>query len=455
VAFGSVEYGVLTKGGAKPYMLVYHPKAIVGPINGKPIVAGTPLELIPVPQGGRVAFQLVAAGKPVAGAEVSVLLPDGKKEKVMTGDDGRTTGFAGTGRFAAYAKHNEAKSGEKDDKKYEEVRHYATLVVAVEEHPAAISSSDVSSPFPPLPKGASSLGAIVADGFLYVYGGHAGKTHTYDTTSVLGTFHRLKLDGGTAWEALPSGPIAQGMNLAAHNGKVIRVGGMSPQNAPGTPTDNISLTEVARFDPATKTWEQLPALPEGRSSHDVVVAGDQLVVVGGWNQKGKDAKAAWHSTTLLLDLNAAKPEWKAIPQPFQRRALTAAVVGTKVYVVAGLTADGSSERTVDILDLTTQKWTNGPEIPGSDRVGFSPAATTVNGRLIVNTLAGPLYRLTSDGAAWEKIGEAGRKRMVARLVPLGPDAVGLVGGAGGGGNVDLVEVLKIPERGERIAAPAN
>ena len=59
------------------------------------------------------------------------------------------------------------------------------------------------------------------DGYLYLYGGHAGKTHSYDTKSVLGTFHRLKLDGGAKWEELPGGPIAQGMNLG-HYAKSIR-----------------------------------------------------------------------------------------------------------------------------------------------------------------------------------------------------------------------------------------
>ncbi len=33
-----------------------------------------------------------------------------------------------------------------------------------------------------------------------MYGGHAERTHTFDTKSVLGTFHRQKLDGGTKWE---------------------------------------------------------------------------------------------------------------------------------------------------------------------------------------------------------------------------------------------------------------
>jgi N-acetylneuraminic acid mutarotase len=275
-----------------------------------------------------------------------------------------------------------------------------------------------------------------------VYGGHAGKTHTYDTSTVLGTFHRLKLDGGTAWEELPGGPILQGMNLAAHGGKIYRVGGMTPRNAPGTPTDNVSVADAARFDPKIGKWEPLPPLPAGRSSHDVVVAGDKLVVVGGWNQKGKGEKSEWHDTALILDLAAKDAKWQAVPQPFQRRALTAAAVGNKVYVVAGLGAD-STDRRVDVLDVDSLQWTTAPELPGSERVGFSPAAAAVNGRLVVNTSAGPVHRLAADGSAWEKVGDAAQKRMVARLVPLGPDAVLLVGGAGGGGNVDVVEVIKL------------
>ena len=56
----------------------------------------------------------------------------------------------------------------------------------------------------------SSLGAVECDGYLYVYGGHAGKTHTYSTKDVLGTFHRLKLDGGAKWEELPAGRSFRG-----------------------------------------------------------------------------------------------------------------------------------------------------------------------------------------------------------------------------------------------------
>jgi N-acetylneuraminic acid mutarotase len=217
---------------------------------------------------------------------------------------------------------------------------------------------------------------------------------------------------------------------------------MQPRNAPGEPADNHSLAECARFDPKAGKWELLPSLPAGRSSHDVVVAGDKLVVVGGWQMRGKGEKSAWHDTALVLDLAASKPEWKPIPQPFKRRALTAAAVGNRVYVLGGLSETGGDKR-VDVLDLATGKWTTAPELPGADRVAFSPAACAVNGRLVVNTSEGPVYRLNTAGDGWEKVGEAVKKRLVARLIPFGRDAVLVVGGAGGGANVATLEVIRL------------
>ncbi len=322
---------------------------------------------------------------------------------------------------------------------------FTTLLVATAAPAPAAEPAPIKSPdLPPLPKAVASLGAVACDGYLYVYGGHAGKTHSYDTTTALGTFHRLKLDGGTAWEELPGGPKAQGVGLAAHGGKVYRVGGMQPRNAPGAAADTHSLADCARFDPRANKWEALPPLPAGRSSHEAVVAGDKLVVVGGWQMKGAGADPVWSDTALVLDLAAEKPEWKSIPQPFKRRALAAAAVGNAVYVLGGLGADGGDRR-ADVLDVTTQKWTTGPALPGTDRVAFAPAACSVAGRLVVNTSDGPVYRLTDAGDGWEKSGEAATKRVVARLVPFGADAVVLVGGSGAGGNVAAVEVVRFAD----------
>lgn len=69
--------------------------------------------------------------------------------------------------------------------------------------------------YAPMPEGASSFGAVADGGWLYVYGGHLGKTHVYSATGVSGKFNRLNLMDGKTWEDLPSGPMLQGMNLVS------------------------------------------------------------------------------------------------------------------------------------------------------------------------------------------------------------------------------------------------
>jgi outer membrane protein assembly factor BamB len=202
---------------------------------------------------------------------------------------------------------------------------------------------------------------------------------------------------------------------------------MRPRNAPGQPSDNVSVVDAARFDPKAGKWEALPPLPAGRSSHDLVVVGDKLVVVGGWQSRGRGIAPVWHDTAAVLDLSAKEPAWRDVPQPFQRRALTAAVLGTKVYVLCGLDAKADAHNRVDVFDAATEKWTTGPDVPGG-RIGFSPAATVLDGRLVVSTSEGNLFRLTADGKEWEKVVISTTKRIVHRLVPHGKGVL-LVGGA--------------------------
>lgn len=129
VVYGTVTYGLSTR-GEKPALLVYHPKAVLGGATGKDATAGekAAAEVVPVADGGKVKFQFLVGGKPAVEADVTVALPDGKKEKVKTDKDGFTTAFDAAGRYAVYAKHVETKAGELDGKKYEQISHYATLV---------------------------------------------------------------------------------------------------------------------------------------------------------------------------------------------------------------------------------------------------------------------------------------------------------------------------------------
>lgn len=133
MTYGSVTYGMMSRKDTKPALLVYHPKAVAAGVSAADATIGKdcPLEAVPVTEAGKTRFRLLAAGKPVVAAEGSVVLPDGKKEKLKTDADGYTQAFAGTGRYGVWLRNVAATAGDHGGEKYEEVRHYATLVADV------------------------------------------------------------------------------------------------------------------------------------------------------------------------------------------------------------------------------------------------------------------------------------------------------------------------------------
>jgi N-acetylneuraminic acid mutarotase len=214
---------------------------------------------------------------------------------------------------------------------------------------------------------------------------------------------------------------------------------MKALNAPGGKQDLHSVAEVMRFDPATNRWEAMPPLPTPRSSHDVVVVGDMLYVVGGWNMKGSEP-SVWAETVDVLDLAAPSPAWMSVPQPFRRRALTAAASADRLYVLGGMDNSNNVQTTVDVFDVKTRSWSTGPALPGGGTNGFSAAACTLAGRLYVGVADGGVHRLASGGVSWEAVA-ATTPRIVHRLVPH-DGRILAVGGAAKGTNLDLIEVVE-------------
>lgn len=440
---GVLDLGLTQRGaGAKPHLLVYHPKAIIGnPFDGNVTLGGdTPVEIVPAGQPGALHLRLLTRGKPAANAEVTVILPDGTQKKVKTDGEGQTEVFTQFGRFGAWARFWEPVTGERDGKKYEELRHYATLVFDSPGPAAADKSRNTTAArFAILPRAASSFGAVADGGWLYVYGGHIAPTHSYSTEAVSGQFQRMQLSPPGSWEQLPGGPGLQGVNLAAHGGKIYRVGGMAPRNAPGAAAENYSIAECARFDPATGQWATLPAMPEPRSSHDVIVIGERLVVAGGWNMQGKNGET-WSGTILTLDLSANKLEWKSVTQPFKRRALIAAAYSGRLFVMGGIDERGKVSAEVDIYDPKTGAWTKGPILPGTGVNTFAPAASVHESKLYASLANGGLYRLNESTQQWEEAGRA-TARIAHRMVANGKTLL-VIGGAKDGSNLDSIESIE-------------
>lgn len=451
VVHGRSDLGVTSREGSIPHVLLYYPKTIIGdPFEARTRLGSqVPIELVPVGHAGGFRLLLLVKGEPVTQGEVAVIGPNGKEAVLSTGADGMTGEFSGPGRFAAWARHWESAPGERNGRRYEQLRHYATLVIDVGSAQTTTVRQPEAGPrtaarIATLPEPSSSFGAVATDGWLYVYGGHIAMTHRYSTASVSGRFHRLRLDGSTQWETLPSGTALQGLNLAEHRGQVYRVGGMHPTNAPQTAPVLESVAEVARFDPARMQWENLTPLPQPRSSHDVGVIGDTLYVVGGWNMQGATETSPWADTMVALDLSNPKAEWRSIPQPFKRRAFITAVHGGRLYVIGGLNQRNGIERAVSIYDPATGKWSDGPDLPGGEGNGFAPAAGTVDGRLVASLADGSVVVLNETARTWETIGTNAR-RVAHRLVPRGTQAI-VLGGAARNENLDLVEAIEVASR---------
>ena len=133
VVYGVTDYGVLQKGDSKPFRLMYYPKALIGKVSTKAAAVGDPLkvEILPTTEAGKTRFRVLHEGKPVPEAEYTVLVPGGSKKAAKTDKEGYTEAFDAPGRYGMFVRVTEAKPGESAGKKFEETRHYATLVVDV------------------------------------------------------------------------------------------------------------------------------------------------------------------------------------------------------------------------------------------------------------------------------------------------------------------------------------
>ncbi|MFO0799801.1 MAG: DUF4198 domain-containing protein [Gemmataceae bacterium] len=131
VVYGTTEAGVTQRGDAPPMLSWYYPKVIVGDPFAANLGGAKALDVAPVRDGEKVRFRVVADGKAVADAEVTVGLSgkgEEKAETVKTDAAGLTPAFAGQGRFVVAARQVEAKGGDFGGKSYASVRHTATLV---------------------------------------------------------------------------------------------------------------------------------------------------------------------------------------------------------------------------------------------------------------------------------------------------------------------------------------
>ena len=451
-------YGLFGRGG-EPSLLVYHarmyPAAAKNQWKAPAVDQRLPLELVPSLVDGKLVVHVLWNGKPLPSAEIKADVAG--KEKI----DG-TTNAAGTfsvsanqsGVYAFRAKHVEQTSGERAGKKYGSIRHYSTLVVTyvgdrgrevtarkVANGPMKAKRSKMATTaakiktlrhkenaLPDLPFGITSFGAALVDQQVYVCAGQRGAAHEFNLEGQSDQFLRLNLRSPKQWETVGTVPRGAGLAMVSYGGKIYRIGGFEARNKEGEKSDLHSVPDLSRFDPATGRWEALAPMPKGRSSHDAVVVGNRLIVVGGWDLRGNEP-TIWHDTALSADLSAAHPTWEELPKaPSHRRALAVGECRGKVYVLGGMEEAGPTT-TTSVLDLATHKWSAGPKLPGEGLQGFGGAALTVGGQLLATTYSGKISRLSEDGQSWQDAGQLSRPRFFHRMLCADGHSLIVIGGA--------------------------
>lgn len=444
-------------------LLKYHAKHVRGTTPDEVNAAGTSnelkLEVVPRVKGDEVELTVLWNGKPLADAEMTIIVGDKDPIEEKSDKDGRVNLKSESGGLIGVLANTMEKelSGDLEGKPYKGVMHYASLTfnlpakgdVAKKDKSATLPKStaapDASAGIlPPLPEPVASFGAVVADGWLYVYGGHQGEEHEHSAANLSQHFRRIQLEGGKEWQELPMQTPLQGLPLVSRGGKIYRVGGLNFHNATTKDAEDLhSTAEFSEFDPATGKWTELAPLPAARSSHNAVVIGDRLYVVGGWRLAGK-SPGEWEPDALVYDFAKPQAGWQTLPVPeFKRRALAVGFWKDKVFAVGGMDEKGKPSMRVDFFDLQTGKWAQGPNMPGAGMAGFGVSAWNLDGNLYVCGLRGTLFRLNDTGSAWEEAGRMETPRFFHQLVPAPHGGLMAVGGASMKGHLATIERIEL------------
>ena len=311
-------------------------------------------------------------------------------------------------------------------------------------------TTEVTANVPVLPEGLTSFGSVEHEGKLYVLGGYSGMPHAYSAKDQHGDLlaYDASAADGQQWSVVSEVPPVQGAALVSHPRGMVRVGGMRALNPTmASKSELVSIDVVQRFNVDDGSWTDLPALPQGRSSHDAIVIGDTLYVVGGWQLDHQAKDGAWPAEMFTLDLSRDDATWQSKKTPFARRALAVATAGGKLFVLGGMDAERQISQQVEVYDPSTDAWSRATDFPGQ---GFGMAAVGAADAVYASGADGVVHRLDAASGAWSKASTMALPRFFHRLVAAADGTVWAIGGirpAASGARVRLAE----PVAGERAS----
>jgi N-acetylneuraminic acid mutarotase len=113
------------------------------------------------------------------------------------------------------------------------------------------------------------------------------------------------------------------LSTSSVNGKIYAIGGASSE------PENVKLSTVEEYDPATDTWTRKADMPTARSSFSTSVVSGKIYAIGGSRDSG----------SVVEEYDSATDTWmRKADMPTPRRWLATCAVNGKIYAIGGLTS---------------------------------------------------------------------------------------------------------------------
>ena len=197
----------------------------------------------------------------------------------------------------------------------------------------------------------SGLMGCAANGQFYVAGG---------ASSIKGLSNRFDVWHPTTktWAQLPDLPQPRALGaMVAIRDRIYFIGGLGE--------DNRTLVDIHVFDIQLKRWRQPIRDPVGVNRNAAVAIGEDIYVIGGFEEI-PNGESVVHGKRVR-SFNITTGQWReCAPLNIGRHGHAAAVFSDRIFVTGGYSLDendcSAQTRSVEIYNPFTNRWLVGPEL---------------------------------------------------------------------------------------------
>lgn len=163
---------------------------------------------------------------------------------------------------------------------------------------------------------------------------------------------KVLLNGSDMWEFLPDSPMTSDGRLAAINGKIFTIGGLS-RSAAGVGVTNI----IEEYDPDNNIWSTMAPMPTARCNVTAVSLNGKLYVLGG------DLYSDGLMTTVEVYDPIANIWTNCAEMPTLRSGFVAAAANNRIYLIGGYRSGWGEVSLVEEYDPVTDNWDTKTPMP--------------------------------------------------------------------------------------------